>query len=95
MRETTQAEGPPTYLLLGPAGVRSGADVRELRGRRQNVLFAMLALAAGTPVATGHLVETMWDDGLPTEPVGALQSQVSRLRCSSAARSPAASGHMR
>jgi DNA-binding SARP family transcriptional activator len=80
VRETTQAEGPPTYLLLGAAGVRSGADVRELRGRRQNVLFAMLALAAGTPVATGHLVETMWDDGLPTEPVGALQSQVSRLR---------------
>ena len=80
MSDTTTPDLPPTYLLLGPAAIRSGSDVRLLRGRRQHVLFTLLALRAGAPVATEDLLEAMWDDGLPAEPVGALQSQVSRLR---------------
>ena len=62
-----------TYNLFHYLG-ELGADVRVVRGRRQNVLFALLALAAGTAVATGHLVDAMWDDGLPSEPVGAAEA---------------------
>ena len=80
MCQTDAEQAPATFLLLGPAGVRSGPGVRVLRGRRQNLLFALLALGAGTPVATDDLLDAIWDDGRPTEPAAALQSQVSRLR---------------
>lgn len=80
MPDSTAPVDRAKYLLLGPPGVLSGAEIRVLQGRRQNILYALLALHAGTPVDTGHLFEAMWDQGLPAEPMGALQSQVSRLR---------------
>ncbi len=80
MPSTSDSPAGPTYLLLGPPGIRSGAGVRILRGRRQNILFAMLALRPGVPVETDHLLHAMWEDELPADPAGALQSQVSRLR---------------
>jgi len=78
--QTDTEQAPATFLLLGPAGVRSGPGVRVLRGRRQNLLYALLALGAGTPVPTDDLLDAIWDDWRPTEPAAALQSQVSRLR---------------
>jgi len=78
--DTSALQDCPTYLLLGPPAVATPTGVVVVHGRRQNVLYALLALHAGTPVDTGYLFEAMWDDDLPAEPLGALQSQVSRLR---------------
>jgi DNA-binding SARP family transcriptional activator len=78
--ETDTVQTPATFLLLGPPGVRSGSGVRLLRGRRQNLLYAILALGAGTPIATDDLLDALWQDHPPSGPGGALQSQVSRLR---------------
>ena len=80
MCQTDPEQAPATFLLLGPAGVRSSCGVRVLRGRRQNLLYALLALGAGAPIATDELLEAIWDDERPTEPAAALPSQVSRLR---------------
>jgi len=73
---------PPVtpYLLLGPVSALLSSGVAPVRGRRQSLLFALLALRAGSPVDTGWLTESLWRGNPPRDPENSLQSQVSRLR---------------
>jgi DNA-binding SARP family transcriptional activator len=80
MGPPTDLDCRPTYLLLGPAGVRQGASTRLVSGRRQNILFASLALRPHSPIDTRELLDSLWEAEPPSDPGGALQSQVSRLR---------------
>jgi predicted ATPase/DNA-binding SARP family transcriptional activator len=66
--------------LLGPVVVDAGAGPVEVRGGRQQALLALLALHAGTVVASDRIVDELWGDGAPADPVNALQALVSRLR---------------
>jgi DNA-binding SARP family transcriptional activator len=68
------------YVLLGPPGVRHPGGSAWVAGRRQTMLFAMLALSVGGPVETGRIAHALWGTTLPQDPDNALQSQVSRLR---------------
>lgn len=66
--------------VLGPLMVVAddGAAV-VLRSAQQRLLAALLA-AGGRTLEPGELAESLWGDALPADPLGALQSQVSRLR---------------
>ncbi|MEO6087951.1 MAG: BTAD domain-containing putative transcriptional regulator [Umezawaea sp.] len=66
--------------LLGTLEVRRGNAVVTVPGVRLRGLVARLALAGGRPVGPGVLVDALWPLELPTDPVNALQSLVSRLR---------------
>ncbi|MFE9751138.1 tetratricopeptide repeat protein [Saccharothrix saharensis] len=64
--------------VLGPVTlVRDGQPV-ELGSRRQRVLFALLLMAAGQPVARQRIVAEVWDGGPSNSNV--LYAMVSRLR---------------
>ncbi len=61
--------------VVGPGGV--AIDVAGSRLRR---LVTRLAVDAGRVVTNGDLVDAVWGDEPPADPVGALQTLVSRLR---------------
>src|SRR5690348_6827588 len=67
--------------VLGPVLVvdDNGAPVVQ-RSARQRLLLAVLVAAGGRILPPDELAESLWRDALPVDPVGALQSQVSRLR---------------
>ncbi|WP_250005658.1 BTAD domain-containing putative transcriptional regulator [Actinoplanes sp. M2I2] len=66
--------------LLGAFQVCRGDAVVPLPGARLRGLLVRLALAGGRPVDPGTLVDALWPDDRPADPVNALQSLVSRLR---------------
>ncbi|MFE6051617.1 BTAD domain-containing putative transcriptional regulator [Kitasatospora sp. NPDC056446] len=61
---------------------QDGQDGRavEVGGARLRLLLARLALDPGRVVTRERLVDDLWGDTPPEEPVGAVQSLVSRLR---------------
>ena len=61
--------------VVGPGGV--AIDVAGSRLRR---LVTRLAVDAGHVVPSAELVDAVWGDDPPADPVGALQTLVSRLR---------------
>ncbi|MGH7687614.1 MAG: BTAD domain-containing putative transcriptional regulator [Candidatus Dormibacteria bacterium] len=67
--------------VLGPIDVvASDGRVVPLMGTRPALLLALLASNAPAAVANTRLAEAMWGDEQPVDPVGALQSQITRLR---------------
>jgi len=67
--------------LLGPVEVLGDNGVeRRLASSRQRLLLAGLAAHAGDVITADALIELLWGDCLPSHPLAALQSQVSRLR---------------
>ncbi|MGN6608569.1 MAG: BTAD domain-containing putative transcriptional regulator, partial [Jatrophihabitans sp.] len=67
--------------ILGPLEVRDASGrVVPIAGGRLRRLVARLALDAGRPVSVGALVEAVWGDEPPAEPVNAVQTLVSRAR---------------
>ncbi|MFH8385483.1 BTAD domain-containing putative transcriptional regulator [Kitasatospora sp. NPDC018058] len=68
--------------VLGPLQVVRGGDgaAFEVGGARLRLLLLRLALDPGRVVTRERLVDDLWRDTPPEEPVGALQSLVSRLR---------------
>jgi predicted ATPase/DNA-binding SARP family transcriptional activator len=67
--------------LLGPVEVLGDDGVEHrLASPRQRLLLAGLAAHAGDVVTADSLIEMLWGDCLPADPLAALQSQVSRLR---------------
>jgi predicted ATPase/DNA-binding SARP family transcriptional activator len=66
--------------LLGTFEVRRGDIVVPVPGARLRNLLTRLALAGGRPVDPAVLVEALWPEEQPADPVNALQSLVSRLR---------------
>ncbi|MFC7528444.1 BTAD domain-containing putative transcriptional regulator [Actinoplanes sp. GCM10030250] len=65
--------------LFGAVRAHRGAVV-PIPGARLRGLLARLAVAGGHPVSAGALIDALWPDGRPADPVNALQSLVSRLR---------------
>ncbi|MHA6783392.1 BTAD domain-containing putative transcriptional regulator [Pseudonocardia saturnea] len=67
--------------VLGPLLV-CGPDGTEVRigSARQRRLLTALALHAGADVGTGTLVDLVWGDDPPSDPDGAVQTNVARLR---------------
>ena len=61
--------------VVGPGGV--AIDVAGSRLRR---LVTRLAVDAGHVVTSAELVDAVWGEDPPADPVGALQTLVSRLR---------------
>ena len=61
--------------VIGPGGVT--IDVAGSRLRR---LVTRLAVDAGHVVTSADIVDAVWGDEPPADPVGALQTLVSRLR---------------
>ena len=74
------AGGSLRVSLLGSVEVRQGDDVVPVAGTKLKALVALLALAFPRPVSTDRLVECLWGDTPPGNPVNALQAQVSQLR---------------
>src|SRR4051812_9621469 len=68
------------YRVLGPLEVADDGRPITLPSAQQRVLLTMLLLEAGRTVQAGSLIDGLWGDRLPTEPVAALRTQVSRLR---------------
>jgi predicted ATPase/DNA-binding SARP family transcriptional activator len=67
--------------LLGPVEVLGdNGEEHRLASSRQRLLLAGLAAHAGDVVTADALIELLWGDCLPSHPLAALQSQVSRLR---------------
>ena len=67
------------FGILGPTVVRHGGDI-NLGGRRRGALVALLAVNRNRPIASGRLVEDLWDGAPPASAVGTLQSHISTLR---------------
>ncbi|MFL1377487.1 BTAD domain-containing putative transcriptional regulator [Nocardiopsis protaetiae] len=69
------------FGVLGPLGVwtADGAPV-AVRGAQVRALLAVLIGHEGRPVPVDRLVDDLWGDAPPRNPVGALQVKVSRLR---------------
>jgi predicted ATPase/DNA-binding SARP family transcriptional activator len=53
---------------------------RSVRGRKQRALLALLALQQGEPVSGDRLIDALWGDDTPGNPVNALQALVAQLR---------------
>ncbi|MCD0444947.1 hypothetical protein LO763_15115 [Glycomyces sp. A-F 0318] len=67
--------------LLGPLRVRddSGAEISVPAGR-QSALLARLALESGRDVTAAALIDALWPGDAPANALGALHTQLSRLR---------------
>src|SRR5690349_17174084 len=67
--------------VLGELEVVGPGDVAiDVAGSRLRRLVTRLAVDAGQVVTASELVDAVWGDDPPAEPVGALQTLVSRLR---------------
>lgn len=66
--------------VLGPVRVERGGSPVHVRGATGRSVLAALVLADGRVVSTDALVDAVWDDDLPSNPIRDLRSAVSRLR---------------
>jgi predicted ATPase/DNA-binding SARP family transcriptional activator len=71
---------PITVGVLGAFSVSNQRGTVDLPGRRQRSLTAILALEGGRIVSAARLIDLLWPDSGPADPLNALQHQVSRLR---------------
>ena len=68
------------FRLIGPLEVRHDGVEVPIAAPKQRVLIAVLALAAGEPVAAGRLIACLWGDNPPRSARNTLQNYVLRLR---------------
>ncbi|TWD82529.1 DNA-binding SARP family transcriptional activator [Kribbella amoyensis] len=66
--------------LLGELLIEVNGTRVSPRGEVQRSLVALLALAAGRPVAAATLIERLWGEELPVNPRATLHSAMARLR---------------
>ncbi len=66
--------------VLGPLEVATDHGVVEIGGGRLRALLVRLAVDVGRPVTVDSLVDALWPEGAPANPVASLQSLVWRLR---------------
>src|SRR3954451_20663224 len=65
--------------LLGPVEVRVSGEAVPLSPLERN-LVAFLALAKGTVVSTGRIIDCLWGDRPPAAPRSRVQGLISSLR---------------
>jgi predicted ATPase/DNA-binding SARP family transcriptional activator len=68
------------FRLLGPLEVAEGGRTAHLGPPRQRAVVAMLALAAPEVVSTDHLIDGLWGEQPPKNPLAALQLYVHEVR---------------
>ena len=69
------------FGVLGPLAVWTGAgEAVAIPGVKVRAVLADLIVHEGRPVSTDRLVEDLWGDDPPANPLGALQVRVSQLR---------------
>jgi DNA-binding SARP family transcriptional activator len=68
------------FGILGPLEVFAEGQRCDLGGSKPRALVALLLLNANRVVATGRLIEALWEDDPPRAAQKALQIHVSRLR---------------
>jgi predicted ATPase/DNA-binding SARP family transcriptional activator len=68
------------FGILGPLEVRNGPDLVRVPGAKERALLADLLVHAGRVVSADRLVEDLWGDDPPGNPVNTLQGRVSALR---------------
>ena len=85
-RDNALADMPPdsghlvqVRVLGGISASVGGSDV-DLGGRLQRAVLAVLVAARGKAVSANRLIELVWDEDPPGNPIAALQSYVSHLR---------------
>lgn len=67
--------------LLGPAELHDESGIAiSVASRRQRQLLVALGLNNGKTISTDRLIDWLWGDALPADPVATLQTNVSRLR---------------
>lgn len=69
------------FQALGRLEV-TGSDgaARQLRGARQRILLAALLLNAPEPLSRDRMIDVLWPDDLPQDPVNALHLQLAKIR---------------
>ena len=68
------------FGILGPLEVREGSREVLLGGPKQRKLFARLLLDRNRVVSVESLMETLWPNGLPSDPSHQIQVYVSQIR---------------
>src|SRR6476661_3462988 len=76
----TGNSGDMRYGVLGPLSVEASDGPVTLHSTQQRLLLSRLLVAGGGSVSSDRIAETLWPDALPTDPFGAVRTQVSRLR---------------
>lgn len=66
--------------VLGPLEVATDRGLVEIGGARLRTLLVRLAVDAGRPVAVDVLVDALWPEDAPANPLASLQTLVWRLR---------------
>ncbi|MFV2117592.1 AfsR/SARP family transcriptional regulator [Streptomyces sp. Act-28] len=66
--------------LLGPLEVHWEGQPYEISAPRLRTVLGALALRAGEVVSVRHLVESVWEEGVPADPANQISACVSRLR---------------
>ncbi|MEO3759264.1 BTAD domain-containing putative transcriptional regulator [Mycobacterium sp. B14F4] len=79
-RVGTAPRGSVRYGILGPLSVATDNGPIRMASRTQRHLLAVLLVEANRVVSTERLVEELWPDDIPSDPAGALRTQISRLR---------------
>lgn len=68
------------FRLLGPLEIWAADQPVRLIRKQERVVLAILLLRSNEPVSPTDLIDHLWQEDQPTDPRGALQSYVSRLR---------------
>ena len=66
--------------VLGPFDAQGGAGPVRLAGLGERALLALLALSSGRAVAADTLIDQLWEEAPPRDPLNALHQRVSKLR---------------
>lgn len=66
--------------ILGQTSLQLGGAQVEIRSAAARELLVLLALHRHSLVSTESLVDDLWGEGLPSDPVNALHSRVRKLR---------------
>ncbi len=75
-----EALGGVRYGILGPLTVTAHAGPVRVSSELQRLLLAVLLVEANRPVSPDRLGYELWGERLPRDPLGALRTQISRLR---------------
>jgi DNA-binding SARP family transcriptional activator len=66
--------------FLGSLRVSQDGELVLVRGTRERTLLVALASRAGKLVRTEELIDALWAEHLPGDPMNSLHAAVSRLR---------------
>ncbi len=76
----TEPSGAVRYGILGPLSVATDSGPIRMASRAQRLLLAVLLVEANCVVSADRLADELWADDVPSDPAGALRTQISRLR---------------